>query len=141
GADDISPKVVRRIGWNMANRDVDWIVAPSLTDIAGPRIHSRQMAGLPLVHVSFPRLDGARRFLKRSFDVVGSALLLLLLSPVLLATAIAVKVTSRGPIFYPQERIGRHGKPFPMLKFRSMVTDADAQLAALLEEQGRTDQP
>jgi exopolysaccharide biosynthesis polyprenyl glycosylphosphotransferase len=141
GADDISPKVMRRIGWNMASLDVDWIVAPSLTDVAGPRIHSRPMAGLPLVHVDYPRLDGARRFLKRSFDLVGSTLLILVLSPVLIGTAIAVKATSAGPIFYTQERVGRNGVPFGMLKYRSMVTDADAQLAALLEEQGRSDQP
>ncbi len=141
GADDISPKVMRRIGWNMASQDVDWIVAPSLTDVAGPRIHSRPMAGLPLVHVDYPRLDGARRFLKRSFDIIGSGLLILLLSPVLIGTAIAVKASSPGPVFYKQVRVGRNSTHFGMLKFRSMVTDADAQLAALLEEQGRSDQP
>lgn len=141
GADDISPKVMRRIGWNMASQDVDWIVAPSLTDVAGPRIHSRPMAGLPLVHVDYPRLDGARRFLKRSFDIVGSTLLIVVLSPVLIATAIAVKASSPGPIFYKQERVGRNGDHFNMLKFRSMVTDADAQLRDLLEAQGRSDQP
>lgn len=141
GADEISPKVMRRIGWNMANQDVDWIVAPSLTDVAGPRIHSRPVAGLPLVHVDFPRLDGARRFLKRTFDMIGSSLLILLLSPVLIITAIAVKASSPGPVFYKQERVGRNRTHFDMLKFRSMVTDADAQLATLLEEQGRADQP
>jgi exopolysaccharide biosynthesis polyprenyl glycosylphosphotransferase len=141
GADDISPKVMRRIGWNMANQDIAWIVAPSLTDVAGPRIHSRQMAGMPLVHVDFPRLDGARRFLKRSFDLVGSTALILCLSPVLVVTAIAVKLSSPGPVFYTQERVGRHGEHFGMLKFRSMVTDADARLAALLEEQGTSSQP
>lgn len=141
GADDISPKVMRRIGWNMANQDIAWIVAPSLTDVAGPRIHSRQMAGMPLVHVDFPRLDGARRFLKRTFDLVGSTALILVLSPVLIVTALAVKVSSPGPVFYTQERVGRNGQHFGMLKFRSMVTDADTRLASLLEEQGRSGQP
>lgn len=141
GADDMPPKVVRRLGWNMASRDVDWIVVPSLTDVAGPRIHSRPMAGLPLVHVSFPRLDGAPRFLKRTFDVLGSATLLLLLAPALIASAAAVKFSSPGPVFYSQERVGRDGGAFAMLKFRSMVVDADAQLASLLAEQGRDDAP
>lgn len=141
GADDISPKVMRRIGWNMSDRDVNWIVAPATTDVAGPRIHSRPVAGLPLVHVSFPRLDGSRRFLKRTFDIIGSGLLILLLTPVWLITAIAVKLSSPGPILYAQERVGRNGEPFPMLKFRSMVTDADAQLQALLAEQGKSEQP
>lgn len=141
GADQMSPRTIRRIGWNMADLDIDWIVVPSLTDVAGPRIHSRPVAGLPLVHVSFPRLDGARRFLKRGFDVVGSAALILLLSPVLLAVAAAVRFTSPGPVLYSQERIGRNGVPFRMLKFRSMVTDADERLAELLDAQGRSDQP
>lgn len=141
GADSLPPKAVRQIGWNMASREVEWIVVPSLTDVAGPRIHSRPMAGLPLVHVSFPRLDGAPRFLKRSFDIVGAALLILALSPVLLAAALAVRLSSQGPVFYSQERVGRNGESFPMLKFRSMVVNADAELTQLLAEQGRTDQP
>lgn len=141
GADEISPKALRRIGWNMASRDVDWVVVPSLTDVAGPRIHSRPMAGLPLVHVSFPRLDGAPRFLKRAFDIVGSSLLIVALSPVLAAASIGIKASSPGPVLYTQERVGRNGRAFPMLKFRSMIVNADEQLAALLAEQGRSDEP
>lgn len=141
GADDLSPKVMRAIGWAMSDRAVDWIVAPAMTDVAGPRIHSRPMAGLPLVHVSFPRLDGSRRFLKRAFDLVGAGIMTLLLSPVLLGTALAVRLDSPGPILYHQERIGRNGKPFPMTKFRSMRVNADDELASLLAEQGNSDKP
>jgi lipopolysaccharide/colanic/teichoic acid biosynthesis glycosyltransferase len=65
----------------------------------------------------------------------------LLLSPVLLVVALTVKLTSPGPIFYRQERIGRGGKPFGMIKFRSMIVNADAQLATLLEQQGTSDKP
>lgn len=141
GADDLDPQAMRELGWAMADRDVAWIVAPALTDVAGPRIHARPVAGLPLVHVSFPKLEGINRMAKRSFDIVGSALLLLLLSPVMIVVALAVKLTSTGPLFYSQERIGRRGRPFGMLKFRSMVANADDQLAGLLDQQGTTDKP
>lgn len=141
GADDLNPQTMRELGWAMADRDVAWIVAPALTDVAGPRIHARPVAGLPLVHVSFPKLEGVNRMAKRTFDIVGSFLLLLLLSPVMIVLALAVKFTSSGPIFYSQERIGRRGRRFGMLKFRSMVADADDQLAGLLDLQGTTDKP
>ena len=140
-ADDLSPNVMRRLGWAMAERDVQWIVAPAMTDIAGPRIHARPVAGLPLVHVAFPTMDGPRRVIKRAFDLALSCLLVLLLSPVFLVVALIVKLSSRGPVFYRQERIGRGGNPFGMIKFRSMIVNADAQLASLLAQQGTSDTP
>lgn len=140
-ADDLSPNALRRLGWAMAERDVQWIVAPAMTDVAGPRIHARPVAGLPLVHVAFPTMDGPRRVIKRTFDLILSCLLVAVLSPVFLVVALIVKFTSKGPIFYQQERIGRRGVPFGMIKFRSMIQDADAQLAGLLEEQGTSDTP
>jgi exopolysaccharide biosynthesis polyprenyl glycosylphosphotransferase len=94
-----------------------------------------------LVHVAFPALEGWRRFLKRAMDIVGSGLLVLLLSPVFLIVAMVVKATSPGPIFYRQERIGRQGLPFGMIKFRSMIQNADDQLATLLDLQGTGDKP
>ncbi len=141
GADDLDPQAMRELGWAMADRDVAWIVAPALTDVAGPRIHARPVAGLPLVHVSFPKLEGVNRMAKRGFDLLGSALLLLLLFPLMLVVAVAVKSTSSGPLFYSQERIGRRGRPFGMLKFRSMIVNADDQLTTLLNLQGATDTP
>ena len=141
GADDLDPLTLRRLGWEMAARDIDWVVAPALTDIAGPRIHTRPVAGLPLVHVSFPKLEGANRFFKRAFDLAGSLILLVVLSPLMLAVAVAVKLDDMGPLFYVQERIGRSGEPFRMIKFRTMRTDADGQLAGLLAIQGTADRP
>ena len=141
GADDLDPSTMRRLGWSMADRDNKLVVAPALTDVAGPRIHSRPAAGLPLVHVEFPTLDGYKRFAKRTFDVVGSMLLILLASPILLATVIAIKIDGPGPVLYRQTRIGRGGREFGMIKFRSMIADADDQLASLLDLQGTTDQP
>ena len=141
GADDISPRDMRQLGCDLAAREVNLIVAPTLTDVAGPRIHSRPVAGLPLIYVEYPTFDRMKRIMKRSFDLVGAGTLLLLTSPILLAVAISIKTSSPGDIIYRQERIGRQGKPFGMLKFRSMVSDADDQLESLLDAQGTSHQP
>jgi exopolysaccharide biosynthesis polyprenyl glycosylphosphotransferase len=140
-ADDISPTDMRRLGWDLESRGVNLIVAPALTDVAGPRIHARPVAGLPLIHVDFPQFEGRKLVAKRIFDIIGSATLLVLSSPILIGSAIAVKAASPGPILYTQERIGLRGNPFGMLKFRSMVQGADDQLASLLDAQGTSDKP
>lgn len=82
------------------------------------------IAGLPLVEIKKTRLDGWGRVSKRTFDIIVSGLIIILLSPVLLIVALAVKLTSRGPVFFTYKRIGERGKPFTYFKFRSMVKDA-----------------
>jgi len=140
-SDAITPQRTRKFGWALDEKRIDLIVAPALTDIAGPRIHTRPVAGLPLIHVEYPRFEGRQRMAKRTFDIIGSLGLILLFSPVMVAVALAVKLTSRGPIFYAQERIGLRGEPFKMFKFRSMVVGADDQLQSLLDQQGTSDKP
>ncbi|WP_346658924.1 sugar transferase [Arthrobacter sp. StoSoilB13] len=117
------------------------ILAPALTDVAGPRIHTQPLAGLPLIHVSTPKLTGGKRVAKRTFDLALAGCLLVFLSPLLLALAISVRLSGPGPIFYRQERIGLRGTTFDMLKFRSMKPNADAELQSLLEAQGTADKP
>jgi exopolysaccharide biosynthesis polyprenyl glycosylphosphotransferase len=131
GGDDLSPERVRRISWALEPGRRHLVMAPSLTDVGGPRLHTRPVAGLPLMHVETRRYEGGQRAAKRVFDVVGSGLLLLILSPVFLLIGLAIKVTSTGPVLFRQKRIGLDGKTFTMLKFRSMVVDAEARLAAL----------
>ncbi|WP_254782826.1 sugar transferase [Curtobacterium sp. MCBA15_009] len=140
-SEELGAQAVRELSWGLEGGRQHLIVAPSLTQINGPRIHTRPVAGLPLIHVEMPRYEGATHFLKRAFDLVGAALLTAVLSPVLVAIAVAVKATSAGPVLYRQERIGQNGEPFRMLKFRSMRVNADAELAALLERQGTSDKP
>lgn len=140
-ADDLGPEQLRHVGWAVADRDKDLVVVPALTDVGGPRIHSRPVAGLPLIYVEYPMLEGYKRFLKRSFDIVASAMMIALASPLLIGTAIAIRLDGPGPIFYQQTRIGRRGNPFGMMKFRSMVANADDQLASLLDLQGTSAQP
>ena len=141
GSDEIDPRAMRRIGWEIADRDANMVVAPALTDVAGPRIHATPAAGLPFIHIEYPQLEGGKRFFKRTFDMIGSALLIAVASPIMLITAMAIKADSSGPVFYRQVRIGRGGREFGMIKFRSMSQDADDQLASLLDLQGKSDQP
>src|SRR5690606_30218602 len=107
----------------------------------GPRIHTRPVAGLPLIHVETPRFTSGQRFAKRLTDILGSLALIVVSSPLLAVVAIAVKSTSPGPLLFKQERIGLNGAPFKMLKFRSMHVGADRELPALLEAQGTSERP
>ena len=106
-------------------------IASRMTDVAGPRIHWRPIEGLPLMSVEMPRYSGLKYSLKRLFDIVVATGMLLLLSPVLLLIALAVRLDSPGPIFFRQSRVGVNGSLFKMTKFRSMVVDAEECLAAL----------
>ena len=123
---------LRRIGWRLDGTDVDLIVVPSLIDVAGPRIHTRPVAGLPLMHIEPPQVARAMKWGKAFFDRIGSLLLITALVPVLVTVSIAVAVESRGPVFYRHRRIGVRGREFDVWKFRSMVADADARQSELV---------
>jgi exopolysaccharide biosynthesis polyprenyl glycosylphosphotransferase len=112
------------------------ILAPSITDVSRERIKVRPVGGLPLIHVGKPRSAAALARAKRSFDLVGSGLLILALSPILAFASYKVWRNDRGPILFRQERIGVGGTPFACLKFRTMVVDAEARLLEVLQEEG-----
>lgn len=130
-SDDLPPERVRQLSWSLEPGRQHLVVAPSLTDIGGPRIHTRPVQGLPLIHVETPTYSGRKLYTKRAFDLVGSGLLIVTLSPILIVLALLVKLTSPGPIFFLQERVGLNGKSFRMVKFRSMVVDAEQRLQEL----------
>lgn len=126
-------KGIRDLSWELERLNVDLLVAPGVVDVAGPRLHMRPVAGLPLIQVEKPQYHGAKRFQKRLFDVVFSSLVLVLGGPLLTVIAIAVKLTSNGPVFYRQERIGLDGRAFEMVKFRTMVDGADQMLSQVID--------
>ena len=107
------------------------IVAPSLFPLLPWRMSVETITGLPLVHVSEVRLSGLRAFAKRAIDLIGGTLLLVVLSPVLVAGALAVLLDDGRPVLFRQTRIGRDGRPFELLKLRTMVRDAEARLDSL----------
>ncbi len=116
---------LRRTMWDLESHAVQAIVVPSLTDVSSERLKVRPVAGLPLVHLESPRTVHASHWAKRAFDILGSLALLVLTSPITLGTALAVKFHDGGPILFRQTRVGRDGRPFSCLKFRSMVVDAE----------------
>jgi exopolysaccharide biosynthesis polyprenyl glycosylphosphotransferase len=147
GADTVAVTATEHIGhhglrkmvWDLEKKKVDLVVSPGVMDVAGPRLVMRPVSDFPLIHVEKPQYNGAKKFGKTAFDLVFAASVLLLISPILLTLAVIIKFTSRGSIFYKSERMGMDGKPFQMIKFRSMVQDADkrvSDLAALNEGAG-----
>lgn len=122
---------IRRLGWELENSQTELILVSRLTDVAGPRIHLRPINGLPMVHVDLPQYSGFTHAVKRIFDVVVAGTALLLLGPLLAVVAVGVRLSGDGPVLFRQERVGAHGSRFTMLKFRSMVTDAEARLREL----------
>lgn len=130
----LHPQTLRHLGWELAARNIGLIMAPALTDIAGPRIHTQQVAGLPLIHVTTPSLEGGQRVAKRLFDIITAAALLTVAFPVMAFLALLVKLDGPGPILFRQERVGMEGERFSMLKFRSMVPDAEDRLADLVHK-------
>jgi exopolysaccharide biosynthesis polyprenyl glycosylphosphotransferase len=125
GSEELTGARLRRLGWQMEGTGIALVLAPALTDVAGPRIHTRPVAGLPLIHVESPEFRGARKALKGFVDRALAFVALLMLAPVLLVLAIAIKVDSRGPVLFRQIRVGMGGREFDVFKFRSMVADAD----------------
>jgi exopolysaccharide biosynthesis polyprenyl glycosylphosphotransferase len=127
-----SPADFRRMAWELEEHEIHMIVVPALTDISAQRLDVRPVAGLPLVDVARPQAIAAARWIKRTYDVAGSALLLLLASPVMAAVALAIKLEDGGPVLFRQTRVGLRGQEFACLKFRSMGQDAEARLAELM---------
>jgi exopolysaccharide biosynthesis polyprenyl glycosylphosphotransferase len=128
---DMTSQRLREISWGLEGTRVALIVAPSLTDVAGPRITVHPVGGLPLLHVDEPQFTGWRRFLKSAMDKTGAVLGLVVLSPVLLGAALAVRLTSSGPALFRQRRVGANGQDFLVFKFRTMYRDAEERLAGL----------
>jgi Undecaprenyl-phosphate glucose phosphotransferase len=101
-------------------------VFPDVFQIMASEVSIGDLNGLPLLTVRDIALRGWRLALKRAVDIAGSALALVLFSPVMMLVAVLVKLDSPGPVFYAQERMGLDARPFMMIKFRSMRSDAEA---------------
>lgn len=128
------PDFVKQLSWQLEGTASELVLSSRLTDVAGPRISFAPVEGLPLIQVEIPSYEGGRHILKRALDIAVATVALIpiaLITPVL---ALLVKLDSPGPLFFFQERVGRDGRTFRIVKFRSMKTDAEQQLAALKEQ-------
>ncbi len=123
---------LHHLAWDLEGTGAELVVDPGLMEIAGPRLHVAAVDSLPLLRLTEPAFTGMPRVIKAVGDRLAAGLLLLLIAPVMIALAIAVR-SDGGPIFYRQSRVGQHGKPFPMIKFRSMVVNADQRRSELAE--------
>lgn len=108
---------------------------------AGPRTRTQTAAARPIARVSYPQFGGPAAVAKRAIDIGLAVLLIASFSALFVVLALIIKATSPGPVFYIQQRVGRHGRIFRMIKFRSMKVNADSELAALLEAQGTGSTP
>ncbi|MPZ27451.1 MAG: exopolysaccharide biosynthesis polyprenyl glycosylphosphotransferase [Micromonosporaceae bacterium] len=123
---ELTASRLRRLGWQLEGTEIDLVVTPALADVAGPRIHTQPVAGLPMIHVEAPEFRGVRKVVKDLFDRTLALAALLLVAPLLLVVAVAIRLDSRGPVLFRQTRVGRGGREFQLLKFRTMVTGAHA---------------
>lgn len=130
----LSGERLRRLSWGLHDAGVELFVAPGLVEVSVKRLETGSAAGLSLLRVAPPVREGVQPLLKEVMDRSAALLGLLVLAPLLLVVAAAVKLSSRGPVLYLHERIGRAGRPFVMWKFRTMRVGADRQKAALTQE-------
>ncbi|SMX82321.1 Sugar transferase involved in LPS biosynthesis (colanic, teichoic acid) [Brevibacterium sp. 239c] len=137
----IDAEVLRRLCWELRNRDVELYFPLFDLGLDPARVHARSATDSSGLLISPSRPVLLVRVLKRMFDVVTASALVLILSVPLLVVAIAIKISMPGPVFYTQERIGLDGRPFRIIKFRSMIVNADVQLKELLKSQGTATQP
>jgi exopolysaccharide biosynthesis polyprenyl glycosylphosphotransferase len=128
---DLSGQALRRLSWALDERGVELVVHPGIVEVTGPRLSIRPVAELSLLHLERPATTGGWLLLKTLFDRVAGGALLLALTPVLLAIAGLVRLTSPGPALFRQVRVGVDGREFTIYKFRSMVADADRRKAEL----------
>jgi exopolysaccharide biosynthesis polyprenyl glycosylphosphotransferase len=128
---DLAGHALRRLAWSLEERQVELLVSPGILEVAGPRLSIRPTAGMPLLHVERPVTSGGRRVVKSSVDKLLAVALTILALPVLAVIALLVRLDSPGPILFRQNRVGAQGVEFSMLKFRTMVVDAEKRLADL----------
>jgi exopolysaccharide biosynthesis polyprenyl glycosylphosphotransferase len=128
-----SPDRLQRLAWNLEGSDAEMVVAPVLMEVAGPRLHVDAVLGIPLLRVSMPTFTGGRRAIKGVVDRMGAAILLMLFAPLMVLVGLIVLVDSRGGAFYRQRRVGKDGREFTILKFRTMVAGADGARAGLAD--------
>jgi exopolysaccharide biosynthesis polyprenyl glycosylphosphotransferase len=132
GTEHFGVRGIRRLIWDLEPMGVDLVVSTGVMDVALSRLVMRPTAGIPLLQIEAPQYRGSKKLQKRAFDLCFATAVLVVTSPLLLAISIAIKLDSRGSVFYTSERIGIDGRPFSMVKFRTMVQDVDRQLVSLL---------
>ena len=116
--------LLSKLSWHLLRHDIEVLVAPSFIHQFGPRLEFNAHTELPLLYLDEPNLNPVQKVAKRLFDVAFSIFAIIVLSPILIATAVGILITNFGPVFFIQKRVGLNGGTFKILKFRSMVVNA-----------------
>jgi exopolysaccharide biosynthesis polyprenyl glycosylphosphotransferase len=124
---------LRHLSWSLEGTGIRLLVAPGVTELAGPRLLVYPVGGLPLLHVKEAEFTGTNWMAKAVIDRVGATLLTVALAPLFAGIAIAVRVSSPGPVLFRQRRVGLHGREFTVLKFRTMYVGSDQLQSELLD--------
>ncbi|WP_169747650.1 sugar transferase [Demequina iriomotensis] len=132
GTEEVSLREARKLEFALEDTGVGLIVAPTVADVAIPRVAVSEVAGLPLMHVDPPRFTGPTRALKYGADKVSAAVILAIVGLPMLVIALAITLTSPGPVLFRQRRVGLGHEHFEMLKFRSMYVDAEERKAEVM---------
>jgi exopolysaccharide biosynthesis polyprenyl glycosylphosphotransferase len=127
----VSTENTNRLARQLVYEGIFVQLTSSLCDIAAERLVVHPLGRRPVISVEPASFDGWRAVAKRSFDLALTLVAMVVLSPLLVLVAIAVKIDSRGPVFFRQTRVGRGGKPFKVWKFRTMFVDAEQKRAEL----------
>lgn len=131
-------KLLHAMSLAIESLGIELAISVSLADVGGHRLHLRNSAEQQVLIASLPQYRTTTYVIKRIIDIVLSAVALIVSSPIMLGVAIAIKLDDGGPVLFKQTRVGIHGKPFTMYKFRSMVTNAEEIKAKLAAESGQT---
>jgi len=133
----VSASDLRKLGWALENTDIDLVVAPAVTEIAGPRLKVSNVEGLPLLHLEQPSFSGGARFTKRFIDIFIAIIGLVVVSPILLIVALFIKTFDSGSVIYKQKRIGKNNKEFIVYKFRTMYEGSHEQREKIMAEMNK----
>ncbi|MFV0373065.1 sugar transferase [Microbacterium sp.] len=125
---DDDPEFIKRLSWDLEGTASELVLSSGIADVAGPRISLQQVDGLPLIRVKIPEFEGTRHALKRAVDIAVSTVALIPIALITPVIALLIALDDRGPVFFRQTRVGRDGRTFAIVKFRTMSVDAEAQL-------------
>ena len=135
-ADAFTPANLKRLAWELEPHGIDLVMANGPTDVSLQRIQTLPITGLPMIRLRPPGYTAPQQRLKRLSDVVGSSLLIALFALPLAVVATIIKLTSPGPVFFKQTRVGVKGQEFQVFKFRSMCVDAESRWLEVMSATG-----
>jgi exopolysaccharide biosynthesis polyprenyl glycosylphosphotransferase len=124
-SENLGPEQVKFLAWRMQAINTELIIVPGLTEVAAHRLQLRPLENLPLFVIDAPTHDATSMITKRILDLVLGTIGVLVALPVIALAGLAIKLDDRGPVFYRQQRVGMDGKPFKIVKLRSMYVDTD----------------